>query len=177
MQFELIDEFRLSDAVRKQVGALLQECFPEAAFSETRIYTKQLPPRRLLATENGELLGHLALEHRVVGTKSGPAEIFGVRDVCVPAAQRGRGIASRMLAWIESLARERDIPFLMLFADDPRLYQRNGFRHADNRLRWAKMHEHEIIGIGEEVIRELMIKPLTARPWPEGLVDLLGPTF
>ena len=177
LQLDLIDEFRLSAGERAQIGELLCARFPEAGFSRTRLHAKQLPPRRLLAIDDGQIIGHLGLVHRVVGTESGPMEIFGVMDVCVPTRRQGQGIASRMLARVELLARENNIRFLMLFADDPRLYEQNGYRRADNSLRWLKIHEHEIIGIGESVVRELMIKPLTTQPWPDGVVDLLGHIF
>jgi predicted acetyltransferase len=82
-----------------------------------------------------------------------------------------------MLAQVESLARERHVPFLVLFARDHRLYERNGFSRAPNPLRWVKIHEHQIIGVAEEPLQELMVKPVGAVAWPEGLVDLLGHQF
>lgn len=115
--------------------------------------------------------------HQWVGTTIGPVEILGVIDLCVLKLYQGCGIASRMLSWVEALAKQTDIPFLMLFAHDRRLYERNGFIHATNLLRWVKIHEHEIIGIGEEPLEELMIKSVGTENWPEGLVDLLGYQF
>jgi hypothetical protein len=37
----------------------------------------------------------------------------------------------------------------MLFARDPRLYERNSFVRPGNALRWLKIDEHESLGIGE----------------------------
>ena len=65
----------------------------------------------------------------------------------------------------------------MLFAQDPRVYGRNGFRRATNPFRWVKIHEHQIIGIGEEPLEEAMVKEVGSRPWPNGLIDLLGYQF
>jgi predicted N-acetyltransferase YhbS len=177
MTLELVDEFRLSAAQREAIRDLLCEAFPDAGFSATKIYYKQIPPRRLLATRGGRLVGHLGLEHRVIGTVSGPASLFGIVDLCVRASCRGQGVASRMLAWVDALARRHNVDFLMLFAHDPRLYERNGFARAGNVLRWTKVHEHRTLGIGEEPLEELMVKPAGARAWPDGPVDLLGYQF
>ena len=65
----------------------------------------------------------------------------------------------------------------MLFADDARLYTRNGYHRADNHLSWLKIHEHANFGIGEDVLEELMVKQLGERAWPTGRVDLLGYQF
>ena len=82
-----------------------------------------------------------------------------------------------MLTWVEGLARQSGVPFVVLFAVDPRLYHRNGFSHESNTLRWVKIHEHEIIGVAEEPLAELMVKPVGAERWPTGTIDLLGHQF
>ena len=98
------------------------------------------------------------------------------------AARAAQGITTMLpstdAAWVgEELARRFEIEFLMLFAKDARLYERNGFVRADNPLRWVKIDEHQTIGIAEQPLVELMIKPLSNRPWSAGLVDLLGYQF
>lgn len=177
MNLQLIDEFCLTGVQRLEIQQLLLECFPDCEFAESRTYLKQLPQRRLLAIDSAKLIGHLGLEHRVIGFDGDAATILGVLDVCVTTTQRGQGIASSMLQYVEDLGRRFEIEFLMLFATDARLYERNGFVRADNPLRWVKMDEHQTIGIAEQPLVELMIKPLTSRPWPAGLVDLLGYQF
>ena len=173
----MIDEFALDRSTREEIRVLLRACFPGATFARTRIYAKQLPSRRLLASEQGRIVGHLGFEHRVVGTEIGPLEILGIVDLCVLEAHRGRGTASQMLNWMETLAGEASVPFLMLFAQDRRLYDRNGFIHGSNPLRWVKIHEHEIVGVGEKPLAELMVKAVGEDTWPAGLVDLLGYQF
>jgi predicted N-acetyltransferase YhbS len=155
----------------------LAASFPDAAFTGTRTYLKQLPARRLLAYEGSQLVGHLGLEHRAIGTPEAPYEILGIVDLCVSKACRGRAIATRMLSGVEALAREKGIPFLVLFAQDRRLYERSGFLHASNPLRWVKIHEHQITGVAEEPLEELMVKAVGGVAWPGGLIDLLGHQF
>ena len=170
----LIEEFRITPARMEAIRALLAEAFVESAHTATRTYSKQIPPRRLLAMEGDKLIGHVALEHRVIGTTDGPARIFGVIDVAVAATARGRGTASAMLQHIEQLAASHNIDFLILFATDCRLYEKHGYRHADNTLRWMMIDEHRTIGIDEQPLAELMVKEVGKRAWPDGLVDLLG---
>lgn len=177
MKLELVEEYSLGAERAEAVRALLHEAFPDVGFTRTRTYLKQIPPRRLLAWDGGRLIGHLGLEHRVIGTEDGPATLFGVLDVCVASDARGRGVASAMLEHVEALGRDHAIDFLMLFATDHRLYERNGYRHEDNVLRWSMIDEHKTLGIDEQPLDELMIKPIGARPWPAGPIDLLGHQF
>ena len=90
------------------------------------------------------------------------------------ASQTKRADARQGLRAALHLALEHQIEFLLLFAADSRLYERNGYQREPNTLRWVKIHEHKIIGIGEEPLEELMVKRVTGRSWPEGTVDLLG---
>jgi len=177
LELELIDEFRIRPGRREAIRRLLADCFASAEFTRHRTYLKQIPSRRLLATMNGRLVAHLGLEHRVIGTSTGPAAILGILDVCVATPCRSKGIASELLAWVGGLAAEHAIDFLLLFATDSRLYEKNGFRRAGNTSRWAKIHEHATIGIGEGPLEEFMVKAVGARTWPDGLVDLLGYQF
>jgi predicted acetyltransferase len=98
-------------------------------------------------------------------------------DLCVAPRWRGGGVASHMLAWVDALARASGIPFVVLFAQDRRLYERNGYRHAASPLRWAMIHEHRLTGIAEQPLAELMVKSVAGAPWPEGVIDLLGHQF
>lgn len=177
MNLELVDEFALGAARSEAVRELMHESFPESGFTASRTYGKQIPARRLLGWEGEQLIGHLGLEHRVIGTGDGPATLFGVLDVCVSPLARGRGVASSMLEHVRLLAVASDIEFLMLFATDRRLYERNGYRHEDNVLRWPMIDEHRVIGIDEQPLDELMIQPVGTRPWPTGLIELLGHQF
>jgi len=175
--FELIDEFRLTPEQQRQILTLLQVCFMEPGAIASRIYYKQVPPRRLLVWQNQALVGHMGIEYRVVGTHDGPLSIFGVIDLCVAPECRNQGIATQMLTWVEHLGQASRADFIILFAVKVDFYRRNGFHAPMNPLRWMKIHEHETLGIGEEVLPELMVKGLTERSWPSGMVDLLGYQF
>ncbi|MCP5066988.1 MAG: GNAT family N-acetyltransferase [bacterium] len=176
MQLEVIEEFRLDRQLTEDTRQLLAECFPDEKF-KTRTYGVQTPPRRLLATEGSRLVGHVGLEHRVVGTTTGTATIFGLIDVGVKANARRQGIASRMLEHIDGLAVDHGIEFLVLFARDSRLYERHGYQYVPNPVRWTWIEERKSVGVEEAPIEGLMVKAVSARAWPAGCIDLLGYLF
>ena len=175
LQIELVDDFRIRNEHREELRALLAECFVEDDFYQRRTFAKQLPHRRLLGRVAGTLVAHIGLDHRVITTNARPVEVFCLVDVCVAPKSRGQGLASSLIAHAEKLAIDNAIDFIILFAPDPRLYQRNGYSHKGNTLRWLKIYEIRTIGIGEEPIPELMVKPLGPTAWPKGTIDLLGP--
>jgi len=177
VRYELIDEFRISSGLHEQIRCLLQFCFPDSGYLLTRDYFKQRPQRRLLVWKEGILVGHCGIEHRTIGLKTGPATIFGLIELCVDGEHQGEGIASGMIEHVEQLGQQHDVDFLMLFATDRRLYEKNGFRAPGNPLRGSMIHEHQTTGVDEQVLEELMIKELGDRKWPKGLVDLLGYQF
>lgn len=177
LDFELIDEFRITPEQQHQILALLQVCFAAPGETVTRTYYKQVPPRRLLVWQNQTLVGQMGVEYRVLGSQDGPLRIFGAIDVCVAPECRNQGIATQMLTWLEHLGQNSRVDFMILFALKPDLYRRNGFYAPMNPLRWVKIHEHQILGIGEEVLPELMVKGLSGKAWPSGMVDLLGYQF
>ena len=131
----------------------------------------------MLVWQNQSLVGQMGVEYRVLGSQDGPLRIFGAIDVCVAPECRNQGIATQMLTWLEHLGQSSRVDFMILFALKPDLYRRNGFYAPMNPLRWVKIHEHQILGIGEEVLPELMVKGLSGKAWPSGMVDLLGYQF
>jgi GNAT superfamily N-acetyltransferase len=173
VEISRIDEVEIDTALAGELTTLLRESFPEYP---ARSYFKVPPHFRFVATEAGTLVGQAGVELRVLRVGDEVVRTLGVSDVCVRT--RGRGVASRLLAEVTDLARTRAIDFVVLFADDDRLYARNGWVPATNPLTWVKINEHRTLGIARsEVVAALMVKPVTATPWPAGEVDLLGPVF
>ena len=158
-----------------QVQALLQMCFPGYP---SRTYFKLPPHFRYLAMAGGELAGQVGVELRVIRVGSTVLRTFGVVDLCVRGSQRSRGLAGRLLAEVTELARSCGMDFVILFADDDRLYTRNGWARAANRCTWMKIHEHATLGLATaEDTGALMVKQTGQQAWPEGDVDLLGHLF
>jgi hypothetical protein len=68
--------------------------------------------------------------------------------------------------------------FIILFADDDRLYLRNGWIRAANLCTWLKIDNHTTLGLATaEDTGALMVKKIGQQDWPPGVVDLLGHVF
>lgn len=127
---------------------------------------------------DGTLLAQMGVEHRVITNTGIAVRIFGLIDLCVTASHRGEKIATTLLQQVEALGRSNSVDFLLLFADDARLYLENGYERANNTCRWMKVDEHQTLGIGEESMSDCMlIKQIGEQKWQTGIVDLLGYLF
>lgn len=178
---EAITVIRVAEAeigadLGEQLQLLLQECFPGYP---GRSYFK-LPPhfRYLAMTGSGSVAAQMGVEFRVIRVDDAVLRTFGVVDLCVSESQRSRGLAGRLLADVTGLARSCGMAFIVLFADDDRLYTRNGWARVTNRCSWVKIHDHVTLGLArQEDPGVMMVKALAEQPWPDGDVDLLGHLF
>ncbi|WP_064094011.1 GNAT family N-acetyltransferase [Rossellomorea aquimaris] len=176
MKINKIFEMDIHDGMKEEIQSLLSECF-QPDYPTSRIYYKQLPHARVLAlNEEGVLVGHAGLDYRVMNVNDTPVRVLGIIDLCVAPRYRSQGIGSRILLEVESFCQNRKVDFLLLFADQKGLYERNGFSSAHNKCRWLKINDQNqtTIGIGYEYIEELMIKEVGEREWPNGDLDFLG---
>lgn len=138
-----------------------------------RRYLKQCPAHRwLVKGEGGEIVAHTAVHEKTIGTASGDLRVGGVAEVCVDSNHRGLGLVKAMLRSVDFWLQSRPIDFAMLFGD-ARIYASSGYLPMTNELRAANAlsrHWNPFCG-------KPMIKCLSDRPWPAGLIDLRGPTF
>jgi GNAT superfamily N-acetyltransferase len=160
----------------KQLRALLQECF--SGYPDRSYY--KLPPhfRYLAVTASGDVAAQLGVEFRVIRVGDAVLRTFGVVDLCVRHDQRSRGLAGRLLAELTSFARSCGMAFIVLIADDTRLYARNGWTRVTNHCSWVRINEHVTLGLARrDVPGAMMVKALSGQAWPDGDVDLLGHLF
>lgn len=170
-----VAEAEIGTDIGQQVQALLQMCFPGYP---SRSYFKLPPHFRYLAMAQGALVGQMGVELRVIRVGSEVVRTFGVVDLCVMASERSHGLAARLLTELTEFARSCGMDFVILFADDDRVYARNGWARAGNRCTWVKIHEHTTLGLARAAdTGALMVKATGQRTWPEGEVDLLGHLF
>jgi len=172
---EQVREDALSKETMDELQPLLEGAFP--GFFQQEIYFKQLPNFRYLGRENGRLVGHVAIDHRVINVDGDPHRIYGIVDLCVDPDWRGHGIGRTLLEQVEKDAVAAGIDTVLLFADDQRLYTACDYQAVSNECTWLAIHDHESIDVRTEILADcLMVKPL-AKPWSPGPVDLLGYLF
>lgn len=170
-----VAEAEIGPDVTPQLQALLQMCFPGYP---SRSYFKLPPHFRYLAMAHGSLVGQMGVELRMIRVGSEVIRTFGVVDLCVMQSERSHGLAARLLTEVSGFARSCGMDFVILFADDDRVYTRNGWTRAGNRCTWVKIHEHTTLGLARAAqTNALMVKAIGQRAWPEGEVDLLGHLF
>jgi GNAT superfamily N-acetyltransferase len=175
MTISRVAEAEIDADLRQQVQALLQASF---AGYPSRSYFKLPPHFRYLALVDGMLAAQMGVELRVIRAGDTVLRTFGVVDLCVSESERSRGLAGRLLAEVTEYARSCGMDFIILFADDSRLYERNGWERAANPCSWLKINGHRTLGLAiAQETDALMVKAIGERAWPEGDVDLLGHLF
>ncbi|MDX8342263.1 GNAT family N-acetyltransferase [Rossellomorea sp. YZS02] len=175
VEIRKISEFDINGDIQDRLQRLLCECFG-GEYPVDRIYFKQKPHLRFLAYIEDRLIGHIACDYRVMNLNGERINVLSLIDVCVSSNMRSRGIGSQLLKKIDEFCHDRNIDYIVLFADDPDLYERNGFQRVQNRCKWLKIKDKDqtTYGIGHEFINELMVKAVGGKGWKEGELDLLG---
>ncbi|ASP40858.1 GNAT family N-acetyltransferase [Bacterioplanes sanyensis] len=165
-------ELDVDGDVHMQIQQLRNEAFPDHAVP--RSYFKQLPHYRALRFHEQQLIATMGLDYRVMSVGDEVIKVLGIIDLCVAREYRGQGIAGSMLEQLSDMASERDVDFLLLMADQPEFYQRHGFLEQEQHSQWLKIREHKHYGIAHECLYDMMVKPISGKPWPTGNLDWLG---
>ena len=172
IHYELAGEHEISQKTRADIQSLLTCSFENYP---SRSYYKQLPHQRLLAWSNEHLVGQIGMDYRMMSLSGIPIRVVGGIDLCVRSSYRLHGIGSELLNRVEAFASKTNSDFIILFADDDRIYAKHGYQRADNPCRWLKINEHTTIGVAEEPLDDaLMYKRIGATSWCPGVLDLLG---
>lgn len=172
---QIIHEIDVDAPLHGRIEALRNDAFPEYAVA--RSYYKQLPHLRALQFDGADLVGTMGLDYRAMAVGDTVVKTLGVIDFCVAAGARSQGIGSAMLRELVEYAAARKVDFIILMADDPRLYVRHGFQRVEAHASWLRIHEHKSYGIACAHIDELYVKPMRDKAWPTGHVDWLGYMF
>lgn len=174
LEIRKYSEFELTKDIQQQIAALLQICFPDTDYHGFHYY-KQLPHFRLLAYEDEMLIGHVAIDFRVMRLNDQPINVMGIIELCVLEDRRNHYIASFLLEEAEKLAKASTTDFMFLFTKNGAIYQKHNYHFVDNICTWLKINEHKTIGIGDEFIaKEIMVKEISGKKWETGNLDLLG---
>ena len=164
----------LPAAVQGQLRPLLDEAFP--GFFNGRTYVKQQPHFRIIMHAGSDVVGHVALDYRVIRIGADVVRICFVIDLCVQKDRRGQGMGSKLLEEAEVQARQAGVCFMVLMADLHDFYGRHGFlRIRGVSTKWFAIEDRASQSLIEEDLSDqLMAKPLTEIGWPEGPIDMLG---
>ncbi|BBM85525.1 GNAT family N-acetyltransferase [Candidatus Uabimicrobium amorphum] len=171
------EEDQLTLDENAQIATLLDECFPDTFSGRT--YFKQLPTFRFVAVQQNKIVGHVGVVYRMIRLGQKPQRIFGVVDLCVANSHRRHALGQKLMEAITCAAQKAHTDFVVLFADDHRLYKRLGFSLQANPCTYMAIDEHQTLGIHNKVFKDcLMIKAIGKSPWlPDVEMDMLGWLF
>lgn len=172
-----LPEYAISAEVCSQLRILLDQCFPDTF--EGRTYYKQLPHVRLLAMDEGSVVAQVGIDGRVVTVGDTIVSIFGLIDLAVHPARRGKRIAAQLLTEAERIARAGEREFLVLMADRHDLYLKEGYDRVQPVLaKWLAIEDRKSVKLMTRDLSDcFMVKPLTEKSWPAGTIDMLGYLF
>ena len=128
------EEYNLTQSETVQVNKLLKTSFP--GIFENRIYMKQLPHFRFLVKNNDKIIAQTGVDYRVVRVGDKVFKVFGIIDLCVESSFRKRKVAEKLLNEVVNLVKKSNGDFIVLFADDHRLYKRLGYQLKKNKCTW-----------------------------------------
>jgi predicted acetyltransferase len=169
---DLIETTRagLIGPLEARVQRLLGEAFFDGATVD--YYARLGVPEVVLLLRDGEeIVGHLALYRREVGILDQDVEIGMIGGVAVAPAWRGRGHCRALMQRAHLWLRDRSIPFSLLFAFEPRVYESSGYRLMRNPIRFL---DHD--GTWKTLVyRGGMYAELRDKRWRDQQVDLRGP--
>lgn len=176
MTIQRIEELFIDIPTREAIHSLLEDSFPD--YPQGQTYYKQLPDFRYLAWEAQELIGHMAIEHRLINNDGQILRIFGIADLCVAKSFQRQRIATKLIQQLLELSQTIGIDFILLIAEEDTFYHQIGFHPVQNNCQWVLIHRHETFGVVQRRMDSgLMIKGVSEKNWRNGKVDFLGHVF
>ena len=129
-----IEEYKIGARTHDKIRDLLRRGF--TGYPADRSYFQQIPTFRYLVYQEKQLIGHMAVEHRMINMSEEVYAIFGIVDFCVDPDFQSLRIATHLLSEVEAEARKYGIDFLVLVAKDHGLYEKMGYQLRENICRW-----------------------------------------
>jgi predicted acetyltransferase len=173
---EYVREPNVSPALDRELRELIRGAFhqPQNAFFELRRYAQEMPRHRyLMRSREGRLVAHLAVHDKLIGVGDREVRIGGMAEVCVHESARGLGLVRQLLARAHQRLLEGGVEFGFLFGD-VQIYGSSGYRPISVPIRrFDPLQQRFEVSPSEFALQ----KPLGARAWPAGPIDLRGPLF
>ncbi len=175
-EIEIVEEYKLSPSYQKKIAFLLQEAFSD--YPKGQYYYNQLPSFRYLVWNDGQLIAHIGIDHRIINLDHEVFSIFGIIDLCVSKEYQSQKIASSLLENIEKQAKTSKIDFMLLTAEPTNLYTLHGFKLVKNNSKWLMLRNYQSFGVLHRKLKNcLLYKSVHGKEWKEGTLDFLGTIF
>jgi predicted acetyltransferase len=156
-----------------EVRVLLSDAFPDGAPNELDQYYARYgtPTASLLLRRGQRVIGHLAIFQRRIRIGNDDVEAALLGEIAIAADCRGMGLARGLVQQAHEYLREHSVPFSILFAFEPRVYESSGYKPMRNLTRFRDADgEWKTL-----VYRGGMYAELLGQAWPNLPTDLCGP--
>ena len=177
MDIKRIEDYLIDPKLESSIIELIQKSFND--YPEGRSFLHQRPSFRLLAmSDQTQLIGHLAVEHRAINIEGENYRVFGIVDLCVSKEFQKQQIGTALVKKLELLAQQNNIDFLMLLSSEKSYYTKLGFSSEDNPCKWLMIQHGKSLGVARRKLADaLMVKKIGSKDWKAGEVDFLGHIF
>ena len=163
----------VSEEINNKLIKILSICFPDQPVFQGQRFYKELPQYRWYCEIENEIVAHTALHEKVVKTDIGDIKIGGIAEVCVHPKYRGKGLVKKMLEKANKYSINQGYKFSVLYGEE-KVYKSSGYVTIYNEVRYL---DHVSGEWKVEEAKDAMVKKLSNLDWPEGLIDINGPTF
>ena len=176
--YHLIAENDLTPDQHKRIRVLLMKAFPKHAHHfETASYDYTLPEYRLwMEDEQGTILAHLDLEHRLIDVDGIEVSTIGIGEVSTHPDYQGQGLGRMLMNQLKVVLHEQfraDYGILLCGESVAGYYERVGW----HRLKQVVYEQDKHSGENRMSHEPAMILPIHKRvdEWhTDGIVDIRG---
>jgi predicted N-acetyltransferase YhbS len=178
----VVPEHDFNPALDAKVREQLCQAFPHSAwyFQDSRGWKGAMPTWSVVAFDEGdEPIAHIGIVERVITIESASYSIFGIQNVYVTAAWRGKGIASRMVHAIAVEAEKRSLDFGLLFCRPhvEALYVNAGWESVGKPCIYVLESENHHEVPRPFIHDSLFFKSIKVSSLPPGCIHFNGPDW
>lgn len=176
LTIKTINETETGKELDLQIRRYLLDIFPEwgEVFKKRRAWHDAIPFFTVLAMEQGEIVGHIAVVERTITTSwNFRYDAASFQGVSIRPDRRGQRLSLRLLDRALDESRKRGYPFAILYCREPLVpfYQKTGWKlPEDSMIMWRERALPIAMRSNCPMYREL--KDI---PFPEGPTDVHNP--
>jgi len=187
MEVETLDVRQLGEADLQGIAELLFQVWPKSK-KTVDLRRQQLidlgrlyegddaqAPRCFVVREAGRIIAHSTFVPRLIQTTDGPLTIAGLALVCSAPEQRGRGLGEAVVRPFFRLIDEGVFRFSLFqtSAEVRSFYEQLGALVVDNPIVNSKADNSAEAPFAGSVV----MRYPSGEGWPEGEIDLCGPSY
>ncbi|ALE22251.1 MULTISPECIES: GNAT family N-acetyltransferase [Proteus] len=166
MRIECYSWSDVSEQILEQAIALQNSAFEDM---KGNFYQVDIPYKLVLAIDDNQVIGHVAVYLRDVYLDSFPETIGILSCVVVAHKYRGKGVAASLIKMAHAILKEHSVNFSILFAVSHAYYLSSGYIPMKNLTRFIENNEKK-----EFIYDGGMVCELGSQNWNVNILELNG---